>query len=376
MLVHTLLTSNQNGFIKISLLSIYTFVLAACGGGGESSTTGSSPVINQAPSKVVLNDARQTVGFEAANISWSSAVDDTTPVNQLVYEVHISEGGDFSPSADSLKFSGKNISNTVIKNLNEATAYTIKLRVIDAQGLYSVSNGLQITTKVFPPSLTEKIVKLNDTGITWCIGFIDQDSGARPKCDIAKLGSWLGFNQDGETGRDYLAVNGQLIKEGGGIGGFDITKISDTGQKLPLNSEKWDCVLDNYTGLMWEVKTTGGLRDVAKDYRWYSLDYNGGHIGYFHGGENTYSFVQAVNKQGLCSYTDWRLPSKQELHSIVSYGENPQSNFLASNGRYWSSTSVVGSEYNGTAWTVNLKGGSSALYKDFYAHVLLVRTSQ
>ena len=229
MLVHTLLTSNQNGFIKISLLSIYTFVLAACGGGGESSTTGSSPVINQAPSKVVLNDARQTVGFEAANISWSSAVDDTTPVNQLVYEVHISEGGDFSPSADSLKFSGKNISNTVIKNLNEATAYTIKLRVIDAQGLYSVSNGLQITTKVFPPSLTEKIVKLNDTGITWCIGFIDQDSGARPKCDIAKLGSWLGFNQDGEFRKVGLCIR-QLYRTN--VGGKNHWRFEGCGKRL------------------------------------------------------------------------------------------------------------------------------------------------
>jgi hypothetical protein len=128
---------------------------------------------------------------------------------------------------------------------------------------------------------------------------------------------------------------------------------------------------------MWEVKTFGGLRGVKNNYRWYSPDYNGGHIGYFNGGENTYSFVQAVNKQGLCGFTDWRLPSKQELHSIVNYGEQPQSNFLASGAnQYWSSTSVVGSENNGTAWTVTLHGGSSALYKDLYAHVLLVRTSQ
>ena len=171
------------------------------------------------------------------------------------------------------------------------------------------------------PSFEGQVPQKLDTGITKCVFFsifADCTEG------IGSIGSWFDHNQDAEVGRDYLATNGQLTKVGAGIAGFDFTKISAAGEKLPATATAWSCVLDNQTGLMWEIKTNdGGLQDATKTYKWYNTDTstNGGTVGYANGGNNTQAFTQAINSKALCGYTDWRLPEKQELHSIVNYGK-------------------------------------------------------
>ncbi|SYZ81279.1 putative lipoprotein [Vibrio paracholerae] len=88
---------------------------------------------------------------------------------------------------------------------------------------------------------------------------------------------------------------------------------------------------DNVTGLIWEVKQpvgSGGLRDASHTYTWYNPDNssNGGDAGTQNGGTcqgsacDTQAFVNAVNSQGLCGASDWRLPSVNELFSIVHNG--------------------------------------------------------
>ncbi len=72
-----------------------------------------------------------------------------------------------------------------------------------------------------------------------------------------------------------------------------------------------DCVRDNVTGLLWEGKTDdGGLRD--KDNRYTNLG-NGV-------ATDASGYVAAVNAVQLCGYSDWRLPTRQELLGIVDYG--------------------------------------------------------
>ena len=70
-------------------------------------------------------------------------------------------------------------------------------------------------------------------------------------------------------GRDALARAGQLQKVGGGEAGFDFTKLDANGNALPASATSWDCVRDNVTGLIWEVKTTSGLRSWSNTYTWY-----------------------------------------------------------------------------------------------------------
>jgi hypothetical protein len=103
--------------------------------------------------------------------------------------------------------------------------------------------------------------------------------------------------------------------------------IGADGQAVGGGSEENTCVLDQFIGLIWEVKSDqSGLRDWRNTYSWYSpgesyegeLDYRG----VSDGGEcaasacDTDSYVQAVNKSGYCGHNDWRMPTRDELGSI------------------------------------------------------------
>jgi hypothetical protein len=212
---------------------------------------------------------------------------------------------------------------------------------------------------------------LNDTGVITC----SDDISMWLPCPVD------GFEgQDAEYGRDALAVAGQLEKVGAGHGGFDFTKLDVDGNDLPLSATEWSCVRDNVTKLVWETKTNdGGLRDRNHQYFWYNPDNNtnGGKAGTNF--MSTYSFVQNVNAVSFCGASDWRLPTIEELYSII-LNQNITSylaidkhyfpNTLSSN--YWSSSPY--SKYRTFAWCVSFSFGQSCVdYKSSPHPVRLVR---
>jgi Protein of unknown function (DUF1566) len=239
--------------------------------------------------------------------------------------------------------------------------------------------------------------KLNDTGIQTCSN-ATTNGLACPATGFA--------GQDGDYGRDALAKAGKLAKIGKGRAGFDFTKIANDGSVLPANAvlglgaKDWACTRDNVTGLIWEVKTDngdGGLRAKDNSYTWYNTDNatNGGFAGEknlmpdantsscgFHTIDscNTQSYAQAVNATKLCGKSNWRMPTPNELRSIVDYSRyNPaiDPNYFPNTenygySMYWSS--VPSNNDSNTAEVIDFIDGSNEItyYKSSGAYVRLV----
>lgn len=318
------LHSKKLNLVKTVLMFSAAVILSGCGGGGGSDSTATTN--NKAPFLIEASSADSS----SLQLIWEAVQDGKT-----VYQVYLSESPSFTPSSATLKKTLANQTATLLTGLKVATIYYVQIVAVD-------ESGLTVHSQELPTSTAPKVGTLNDTGITWCSNANTNFS----VCSAANLGGLWKLNQDGEVGRDSVAI----AKVGGGDGGFDFTKISATGKTLPVNSTVWRCVKDNHTGLMWEVKTDDrGLSDKYKTYTWYNTDItnNGGAVGYANNGNNTQAFVQAVNAQSLCGFADWRLPSVQELRSIVNYGKytppaidsayfpNTNSNY------YWSSSPMA-----------------------------------
>jgi hypothetical protein len=89
----------------------------------------------------------------------------------------------------------------------------------------------------------------------------------------------------------------------------------------------WPCVLDQFTGLTWEVKSEQeGLHHFQNTYSWYDPNESNDDVDYRgtpDAGQCTGSrcdiddLVRAVNETGHCGFNDWRVPTRDELSSIT-----------------------------------------------------------
>jgi len=172
----------------------------------------------------------------------------------------------------------------------------------------------------------------------------------------------INLPQTGQT-KCYNASRTEIACSGTGQDGELQTGVDWPDPRFAVSG---DCVTDNLTGLMWAKN--GNLPNGIKTWQG-ALDY-----------------VASINYgSGLCGQKDWRLPSVNELESLVNSGEANIANWLISHGfsnvqpsyYYWSSTTTAGS--TDSAYTVNMLYSTVedvAKSYDRNTYVWLVRSGQ
>jgi hypothetical protein len=199
----------------------------------------------------------------------------------------------------------------------------------------ATSTELQVTVcgdTVFEPNETLRVTwSTSDGGAGSAIGTIVND----------EAGGLNGTGVAGSFGRDSSTLtNG----DADGRLGFSFAKAPSAAD--------FQCTRDNVTGLLWEGKAgaASGLHDGTSTYAYADLA----------------AFVAAVNAQALCGFSDWRLPTPDELASLVDAGTTTtptvDTAFFPNQqaARYWTSSSYrdgVGQD----AWFVDFATGTVAV---------------
>lgn len=120
-------------------------------------------------------------------------------------------------------------------------------------------------------------------------------------------------------------------------------KISADGKKLKADATTWTAVLDNTTGLMWDISEAPSM--------------------------NWADAKAHCKKLRTAGFKNWRLPSVQEFVAILDYSRaNPAIDTKAfpncKSDWYWTGTADV--TYSDYAWGVNLHDGDVARSSQTY----------
>ena len=296
-----------------------------------------------------------TANNGAIELSWSSVT------NASSYNLYYSEEAAF-PAAQTTQINNVQSPYSLTGLSNDVTYYLAVTVVIGADES-SFSNEVSATPKAKG--------KLNDTGITWGGNY---PSGNNNDCSGVETSA-----QDCSHGRDAQAAAETLVKIGAGSAGFDFTKLDASGGSLAADASSWSCVKDNHTGLIWEAKTDNGdIHDKDNRYKWGGETALGdGTVGEYYDDWNP--LVSGSNTEALCGFSDWRVPSSDELTTLLDlsrvnmaidmdYFPNTASNV-------WSSS--PNANFSSDAWYVHFNYGHSSLnnrYND--RQVRLVRSGQ
>ena len=178
---------------------------------------------------------------------------------------------------------------------------------------------------------------------------------------------------------------------GGGGSGDTTTRPAGSAKFSSVDSRPiTECIKDNATGLVWEVKSSSGLRSGSATYTHFDstvvpqLRSGTGYVpatqAQVDAPTNSIGYRNAINAAALCGYTNWRLPSRDELKGLV---EPKTSSAAASIDTVWfpNTPSFVywtASPFEGNAsyaWLIDFFDGEAVVSFDRNAgaHIRLVR---
>ncbi len=171
-------------------------------------------------------------------------------------------------------------------------------------------------------------------------------------------------------------------------------KHDSKGNFLEEDNKKWTCVHDTKNSLMWEVKAKDdAMRNANNLYSWYNpniSDYLGSTIkGIPNGGRckgeagcDTHAYVKAMNEQNYCGHSDWHLPTKDQMQTLVYLDNGDES--VKINKQYfpetmpsWYWTSTENSNKDELAWYILFRNGLALNdLKERSKHIRLVRMTK
>lgn len=243
----------------------------------------------------------------------------------------------FNDAATTLTHLSGNHYSLELESTGESGYAELQLLVKDDAGLASQEKTLAVG-KLMPITSTP----LNDTGVTQCGDYaFDASNNHNNNVDCSGPdvdGDNVPAGQDAQLGRDAVP----MVDNSSGLAGFEFTRlnadgtvnavaiasfdgntdgvISESEAQAAHSSMPWACVKDEQTGLIWQVRTSNAKANYV----------------------NAANYAQSSG-HGDCGEPGraWRLPSHEELQSIVNYqigGAEPAYFPYASTASYWSNT--------------------------------------
>ncbi|HRM15578.1 MAG TPA: DUF1566 domain-containing protein [Acinetobacter parvus] len=341
----------DKSLIQAALISSL-FILTGCGGGGEKES--SSPTPTPTPTPTPCNENQYLDENDCKNKKEQTLSDFVLPKYLGVQQ--------------SIGLSVKSSANLTVAYLSKTpTICSVSGEVLKGLAIgtckVEASQTGNTQTLAAPPVTAEtEIMQAGTKGILAATGvmFCSDTKKTGLLCNASLLGSLYQLGQDGEV-QYGKPMNYTLL----------ISKNSD------------QCVKDQVTGLIWELKTKdGSLQDVNWRYSWYNADMkkNGGFEGYQDRRDydkkvtdsscgdtlakcNTKAYIDALNAQNYCGYSDWRMPNVEELSSILDYGQvspaiNPIFTYTSYANDYWTSQPVMGyDKVSKSAWNISFSVG-------------------
>ena len=285
--------------------------LSACGGGGDGSG-GSTAVADTTPPTVASTSPTNNTDTVATSLAVSvvfSAAMLATGFDITRFQLRAEGSG--SEVVGVVTATGSTATFTPALPLVDATTYTATMvgSVTDTAGnALGLDQVLRFTTAGAASVLT-------DTGIASHQCY-KPGSSVLVTCtsDGART---LSTQQDGMRGRDVNTPD-----SGDGKLGFRYSAVD--------SFDKTECVRDGITGLIWQGKPASGSRaggnaftnfdSITALQKLVGLVYVAPTQGDIDAASNSVGYKNAVNAAALCGFSDWRLPSPDELQSQVDYG--------------------------------------------------------
>ena len=157
-------------------------------------------------------------------------------------------------------------------------------------------------------------------------------------------------------------------------------KIGALGETLMVTATTWSAIVDEKTKLMWAINTDAIEKyPNCTDLMWFNPELKNSE-GFANQGKNTHDWLRYVNTKGWCGFYDWRLPTLEELRSLLTADvsryyhirEDIFTDMQALGSRFWSST--VDKKSTEYAWAMYFGYGHDGLaHKSYSLNVRLVR---